>query len=432
MGGWPTAGNSAYHDAAMIAHRTLLLACLALPPLSALAQTYAPAEDRPGRIVLVPMSVERPAGEGWALVRRTDTGLTFLHPADKEHNSLVAIASAKVPDKRLRSTDELAAQLRQDLKGMADDKRFKVLSEEVRPEAAPDRKCVRYRQQAMDLAAIDADGKAQLIDLHGQVCLHPADEGLVLAVTLSERATAGNAGRQNIAEAAERFFQGMRPHAPLKGPDWQPLAEQGDANAQVWIARALLQGTKPSEAIAWLNRAAEKGHPDAQALLGLSNLTGRAAARNPAEALKWLRMAAEKGYAKAEGLLALALITAPEVRNEEEGRRWVRKAATDGDPLGQALIGELLLFGRAGMEKNEAEGVAWTRKAAEQGDARAQYTLASLLANSIGVEKDLEKAHFWLELSAAQGNPDARKVLDQAKRPAGPATAPATAPTESK
>ena len=75
--------------------RTAFLACLALAPLAAQAQTHAPAEDRPGRVVLVPMSVERPAGAGWTLVRRTDTDLTFLHPADREHNSLVAIASGK-------------------------------------------------------------------------------------------------------------------------------------------------------------------------------------------------------------------------------------------------------------------------------------------------------------------------------------------------
>lgn len=208
-----------------------LLACLALPPLAAQAQTHAPAEDRPGRIVLVPMSVERPAGAGWALVRRTDTDLTFLHPADKEHNSLVAIVSGKVPGKRIRSTEELTAQLRKDLKEKTDPKRFEVLAEEVRPEAVPERKCVRYRQQARDLASAGADGKPQLIDLHGQVCLHPADEGIVLAATLSERAPASGAGKSNIAEMAERFFTGVRPHAPLKGKDWQPLAEQGDGLA---------------------------------------------------------------------------------------------------------------------------------------------------------------------------------------------------------
>ncbi|MBI4988812.1 MAG: sel1 repeat family protein [Rhodocyclales bacterium] len=410
--------------------RTVFLACLALTPMAAQAQTHAPAEDRPGRIVLVPMSVERPAGAGWALVRRTDTDLTFLHPADKEHNSLVAIASGKVPDKRLRSTDELAALLRKDLKEKTDPRRFEVFAEEVRPDAAPDRKCVRYRQQARDLAAIGADGKAQLIDLYGQVCLHPADEGILLAVTLSERAPADGAGKQNIAEMAERFFRGMRAHAPLKGRDWQPLAEQGDANAQVWLARTLMQTNELEEAIVWLGRAADKGHVDAQALLGLSYLTGRAVTRSPEDALKWLRMAAEKSYPKAEGLLGLTLITAAEVRNEEEGRRWVRKAAADGDPFGQALLGELLLFGKAGMEKNETEGAAWVRNASEQGEAKAQYMLAGLLYNGIGSAKDPVQSRFWLDLAAAQGHPEARKLLEQARRASRPAPVPT--PAESK
>lgn len=137
-------------------------------------------------------------------------------------------------------------------------------------------------------------------------------------------------------------------------------------------------------------------------------------------------MAAEKNYPKAEGLLGWALVTAVEVRNEEEGRHWARKAAADGDPLGQALLGELLVYGRAGVEKNEAEGAVWCRKAAEQGDARAQYLLASLFANGIGMAKDSVQARFWLELAAAQGNPDARKVLQQERR------ASKAAPAESK
>lgn len=139
--------------------------------------------------------------------------------------------------------------------------------------------------------------------------------------------------------------------------------------------------------------------------------------------MKRLKPAAEKGYPKAEALLALALLNTAEVRDEAEGRRITRKAAADGDPLGQALLGELLLFGRAGMAKNEAEGAAWMRKAAEQADARAQYMLASLLANGLGVDKDPVQARFWLELAAAQGNPEARKVLEQDKRlPAAPAS----------
>ena len=35
--------------------RTALFACLALLPAASQAQTYAPADDRPGRYVLMPM-----------------------------------------------------------------------------------------------------------------------------------------------------------------------------------------------------------------------------------------------------------------------------------------------------------------------------------------------------------------------------------------
>lgn len=415
MGGCPTAAVRAYHGNLMLTLRTAFLACLALSSLAAQAQTpHAPAEDKPGRIVLVPMSVERPAGQGWVLIRRTDTDLTFIRPASRESGSLVAIASSKVPDKRIRTAEELATQLRQDLKDKTDRTRFEIIAEDIRKD--PDGKCVRYRQQAKDLGATGADGKPQLIDLRGQLCLHPADEGVVVAATLSERAPEGSADGK-IADLAEHFFKGVRPHAPLKGKDWEPLAQQGDANAQVWLARTLFLSNELEEAVVWLGRAADKGHLDAQTLLGLSYLTGRAVTRSPEEALNWLRMAAEKNYPKAEGLLGLALITAAEVRNEEEGRRWARKAAEDGDPLGQALLGELLVYGRAGMEKNEADGAVWVRKAAEQGDARAQYLLASLLANGIGLAKDPVQSHFWLELSAAQGNADARKVVGQMKPP---------------
>lgn len=404
----------------MTPHRLALLACLAWPAFAAQAQTHAPAEERPGRLVMVPMSVERPAGAGWTLVRRSETDLTFLHPADREFNSMVAIAGARVPEKRPRSTEDLVAHLREELKSKTDNKRFEVLAEDIRPLADPKRKCVRYRQQARDLAATGQDGKPQLIDLHGQVCLHPDDEGVLLVATLSERAAADAAGRRNIAEMAERFYAGVRPHPPLRGDDWRPFAEKGDANAQVWLARTLFRANKAEEALVWLGRAAEKGHPEAQATFGLSHLVGSADKRKPEEGVKWLRQAAERGYPKAEGLLALTLITMDGVRNAEEGVRWARKAAADGDAVGQSLLAELLFFGKSGVEKNEAEGSAWYRKAAESGDPNAQYALARMLAQGIGMAPDPAQSTFWLGLAAAQGHADAKKVIEQMKRPPAP------------
>lgn len=89
----------------------------------------------------------------------------------------------------------------------------------------------------------------------------------------------------------------------------------------------------------------------------------------------------------------------------------------------------MLVFGRAGMEKNEAAGAAWVRQSAEQGDPRAQFFLASLLFNGLGMDKDPAQSRFWLELAAVQGHAEARKLLEQARRPAA---SPPPAPAEGK
>lgn len=396
----------------------ILFAFLALSSFAALAQTLAPAEDRPGRYVLVPMSVERPPGEGWVLTRRSETDLIFVHSGDLNFRSLVAVAGARVPNKRLHSAEELNDHLRKELKNKADSKRFKVLLEDLWPIVISRMKCVRYRQQARDLAAVGPDGNPLIVDLHGQACLHPEDGGVILTITISERAEAGAVGREKLGEIAERFFAGVLPHAPLRGNDWRQFAEKGDIDAQVWLGRALFLANKAEEALDWFGKAAEKGHLDAQTMLGLSHLLGASGSRNPEKALTWLRLAAERGYPKAEGLLGLTLITNEAVRNTDEGLRWVRKAAADGDPVGQSLLGEFLFFGKFGLETNETEGAIWYRKAAEHGEANAQYALARILAQNMGGTKVPVQSHFWLGLAAGQGHREAKKVLEQIKRPA--------------
>ncbi|HMM54170.1 MAG TPA: tetratricopeptide repeat protein [Candidatus Desulfobacillus sp.] len=391
----------------------LLLAAglLALPTQAA---DYAPAEDRPGRIVLVPMSVERPQGEGWVLVRRDEMSLTFIHPADGDGNSQVADAASRVPDWRAHDSGELAARMREEMDRIFADKRFEKIAEEIQPETANAGKCARYSQQVRDLASHGADGRPQVIRLFGLACLHPADEGVLLTATFSERSAEGK-GTPGIEQIARRYLDGIRPHALLKGDDWQPLAEQGDANAQVWLGRSLVLRQKPEQGMDWLRRAAEQGHLEAQTLLGLASLRGHDQPLDARQALKWLLPAAERGYAKAQGALAIAYLQVAEIRDEAASRRWLAEAAQGGDPFGQALLGELLLSGRAGWEKNEAAGLAWTRKAAAQGDANSSLILSRLLANGIGGAKDPAQARFWLELAAAQGQPEARKLVEQSR-----------------
>ena len=76
----------------------------------------------------------------------------------------------------------------------------------------------------------------------------------------------------------------------------QPLAEQGNAEAQYRVAsmHALGQGVPEDQAAAaaWYTRAAEQGHHEAALTLGNMYLSGLGVPRDEAAAVRWLERAA--------------------------------------------------------------------------------------------------------------------------------------------
>ena len=82
---------------------------------------------------------------------------------------------------------------------------------------------------------------------------------------------------------------------------WQPLAQDGFADAQTAIAGMYLAGAGVSQdfklAARWYKAAAEQGHVQAQLNLGELYAKGRGISRDPVQALKWLGLAAKSGHA---------------------------------------------------------------------------------------------------------------------------------------
>ena len=84
----------------------------------------------------------------------------------------------------------------------------------------------------------------------------------------------------------------------------KPLAEQGDAKAQIHVfmmysfGEGVTQDDK--EAMRWLRLAVEQGDARAQHALGAVYRAGLSTARDFKEAMKWYRLAAEQGYADAQ------------------------------------------------------------------------------------------------------------------------------------
>ena len=112
---------------------------------------------------------------------------------------------------------------------------------------------------------------------------------------------------------------------------WRPLAEKGDADAAFNLGQAYRLGrgvaTNLGAAQTWFERAAQKGHVDAQATLGLLLFQNG----NQAEGLKWLKQAAEQGEARALLVYGTALFNGDNVTQDPIlGYAYVSRAAAQG------------------------------------------------------------------------------------------------------
>lgn len=80
---------------------------------------------------------------------------------------------------------------------------------------------------------------------------------------------------------------------------WLPLAEQGNADAQVNLGQMYEKrlGVKQDyfEAVKWYRKAAEQGDAKAQVILGFSYILGKGVQINKALAKEWLGKACDNG-----------------------------------------------------------------------------------------------------------------------------------------
>ena len=80
----------------------------------------------------------------------------------------------------------------------------------------------------------------------------------------------------------------------------RPLAEQGDAEAQLSLGVAYDRGKQEYiEAIKWYKLAVAQGDPIAQQMMGLIYIQGRGVEADKDEGMKWLKLAADRGLESA-------------------------------------------------------------------------------------------------------------------------------------
>ena len=101
-----------------------------------------------------------------------------------------------------------------------------------------------------------------------------------------------------------------------------------------------------------------------------------------------------------------------EVRDPDEGIRWLKQAAESGSHFAAYRLGKEYLTGEV-VAKDTIKAVEWFSQSAEAGNQYAQYMLGKLYLTGQGVTHDQTRAMAWFSRSAAQGNQYAQFFLER-------------------
>lgn len=171
-------------------------------------------------------------------------------------------------------------------------------------------------------------------------------------------------------------------------------AEQGHADAQYFVGRALLYGTGVTsdtrEASRWFIRAANNGSALAQIQIGKWYLPS-----DVETARSWFKRAASQG--SSEAMYQLGEIAAY-ADDRDEAIHWYRAAAQEGHTEAAYDLGCAL------SSEDPAESTEWFKKAAEQDHSEAMAFLGSAYLHGKGIEQDIDQAIVWLEKSVKADN----------------------------
>ncbi len=167
-----------------------------------------------------------------------------------------------------------------------------------------------------------------------------------------------------------------------------------------------------SAAVAIWRPLAEKGDADAQFNLGQAYRLGRGVPINLAAAQSWFERAADKGHIDAETTLGLLLF---QNGNHIGGLRWLKAASDQGEPRAMLVYGTAL-FNGDGAPQDPILGYALVSRAAAQGLQAAKETLSQL--DQLMPVEDRKKG-VALALAKAKASP---APASKATAPKAPAT----------
>ncbi|MCX6894423.1 MAG: tetratricopeptide repeat protein [Verrucomicrobia bacterium] len=179
-------------------------------------------------------------------------------------------------------------------------------------------------------------------------------------------------------------------------------AESGDENAQYELGDAYYYGVcgeddeevkkDTKQAVEWYQKAAERGHVEAQTRLAWMYQYGKGVRKNHKQAILWYKKSAAQGSVPA--LLHLgetyeAMYLKGVEQSTDNAAQWYRKAAKHGIVSAQLKLAEFA------EDSSPQEAAYWLQQAANADDILAQEKLARCFEHGIGVPKNEAEAFLW-------------------------------------
>lgn len=192
----------------------------------------------------------------------------------------------------------------------------------------------------------------------------------------------------------------------------------GKALRQAWTAYNIGNYKKT---VSILTPLAESGNAQAQVLLGRCLESGLGIGEDPAQAVQWYQKAAEQNNNEAIAQLAFCYETGVGVeQNAATAVALMQKAANGGYPEAQFKIAMYFSRGQYGVDKNPAAAFQWAMLAARQGHAQSQRFVGACLEYGLGTPKDNQQATTWYAKAAKQGLEKDAGLIRQVRGFSGP------------
>lgn len=181
---------------------------IALAPGAVQAQLHAIPVTAPDAVYEFPgYSVQAPPGKDWFELRRDARNVFFGKKLVSRTHALIATAlSAPITEKfdKPENFRDYVAKA-----PLERDDRSTLLEHRVELDDSAGGYCVRFYTRALDRGAVNARGNPLLLETYGVSCLHPADAGVAVTVSYSERGELSETSAELRAQG-ERFVASLK------------------------------------------------------------------------------------------------------------------------------------------------------------------------------------------------------------------------------